>query len=45
MTFSKIIIYIRPIWQIRLQNIVVVISYFIKQSCQVMKSPEQEQVW
>ena len=31
-TLSKIIVYIRPTWQIRLQNMVVVTSYFIKQT-------------
>jgi len=32
MTFSKVTLCIRPIWQIRLQNMVMVMSYFIKQS-------------
>jgi len=32
MTFSKIIVYIRPRWQVRLQDMVLVVSYVIKQS-------------
>jgi len=38
MPFSKIIVYIRPVWQIGLQNMVVVTSYFIKQSVLIVFS-------